>query len=307
MKTISFIIPCYRSENTISAVVEEINQEMEKLASYDYEIITVNDNSPDNLQSVLEKLSEDQRIKVVTFSKNFGQHSGMVAGTHLATGDMLVYLDDDGQCPLDHLKEMIDPLESGYDVAIARYGKKKQSVFKNFCSFINEVAANILIDKPQDIQMGNFIAINRVMMNEICNYKGPYPYISGLLFRATNKVINVPMEERSRLVGGTTYTLRKLFNLWLNSFTAFSVKPLRFAIFLGSICAGGGLVWAVTIIVRKLINPNVAAGWSSLMSVNLLLGGTIILVLGIIGEYIGRIYMSLNSSPQYVIKYTKNI
>lgn len=305
---ISFIIPCYRSEETIGNVIGEIEKKIQELSIDDYEIIAIDDCSPDDVYLVLKKMGEtNSRIKAIQFSKNFGQHAGMIAGIRHSCGKICVCLDDDGQCPIQFLDDLIKPLALGYDISIAQYGKKKQSLFKNIGSQFNEMVANILIDKPKDIQMGNFMAFRRFIADEICQYIGPYPYISGLLFRSSAKVINVPMQERRRMCGRTTYTFRKLFSLWVNSFTAFSIKPLRFATTVGTISSIIGLCLAFITAIRKLVNPAIAIGWSSTMAIILLLGGLILFVLGVIGEYIGRIYMSINATPQYVISDTNNI
>lgn len=301
-KKISFVIPCYRSEHTIGKVIDEIITILSHMQEYDYEIIAVDDFSPDDVFHVLKYMADkNEKIKVIGFSKNFGQHAGMMAGVNASTGDYVVFLDDDGQCPIDRLDEMIKPL-GDYDITIAKYGKKKQSMFKNICSSLNEFAANILIDKPKDLQMGNFMVIKRFVAEEIKNYKGPYPYISGLLFRSSNRILNVPMEERKRMEGKTTYTLRKMFSLWLNSFTAFSIKPLRAAAIMGILCSMIGVLYGIFVIIRKIVNPAVMIGYSSLMAMLLFIGGMILFVMGIIGEYIGRIYMCVNETPQYVIK-----
>ncbi|MBP5383859.1 MAG: glycosyltransferase family 2 protein [Lachnospiraceae bacterium] len=305
---ISFIIPCYKSEKTIVHVIDEISETAEKMSIFDYEIICVDDCSPDDVyRKLVEIATTDTHLKVIRFSRNFGQHAGMIAGVQHSKGKVCVFLDDDGQCPLDKLDNLLQPLDAGYDVAMASYGKKKQSKFKNVGSRFNAIVANILIDKPKDIQMTNFIALKRFVADEISRYHGPYPYISGLLFRSSAKVINVPMEERTRMAGGTTYTLRKLVALWVNSFTAFSIKPLRIATIIGGGASIIGVIVAVITVIRKLMNPAITTGWSSTISVILVLGGLILFVLGIIGEYVGRIYMSINETPQYVIAETCNI
>ncbi len=302
MCELSFIIPCYRSENTVEHVIDEIAKTVASMSIEDYEIIAVDDCSPDHVYDVLKRISiSNPRVRAIRFSKNFGQHAGMIAGVQHSRGDICVFLDDDGQCPIDHLGELIEPLHNGYDVAIVEYGKKKQSLFKNIGSIFNEIVANLLIDKPKDIQMGNFMAFRRFVADEIARYKGPYPYISGLLFRSSAKVINVPIEERERMEGGTTYTFKKLVALWVNSFTAFSIKPLRMATIAGGCAAVLGLLLAVATVIRKIVTPVMTVGWSSTIAVILFLGGLILFVLGIIGEYIGRIYMTLNETPQYVI------
>ncbi|MCR5233036.1 MAG: glycosyltransferase [Lachnospiraceae bacterium] len=302
MCELSFIIPCYRSKNTIEHVIDEISRTVGDMSISDYEIIAVDDCSPDNVYEVLKELGKaNPRVRSIRFSKNFGQHAGMIAGVQHSKGEICVFLDDDGQCPIDHLGDLIRPLYNGYDVAIVEYGKKKQSLFKNIGSIFNEIVANLLIDKPKEIQMGNFMAFRRFVADEIARYKGPYPYISGLLFRSSAKVINVPIEERERLSGGTTYTFKKLVALWINSFTAFSIKPLRMATIAGISAAVLGLILAVATVIRKIVTPVMTVGWSSTIAIMLFLGGLILFVLGIIGEYIGRIYMSINETPQYVI------
>ena len=306
-KKISFIIPCYRSSQTIENVINEIVMEVDRLQA-SYEIIAIDDNSPDDLWSVLCSLGKrNSNIKLIKLAKNFGQHAGMMAGVRHATGDICVFLDDDGQCPVDHLSKLIRPLDEGWDISIAEYGKKKQGAFKNFGSFVNEKAANCLIDKPHDIRLSNFMAIKRYIADELKGYNGPYPYISGLLFRSSSKVINVPMSERERMQGRTTYTFRKLFSLWVSSFTAFSIKPLRFATVVGGMSALCGVVFALYVIIHKIIQPYITSGWSSIVAVNMTLGGLILFVLGIAGEYIGRIYMTINGTPQYVISQSVNI
>lgn len=303
---LSFVIPCYRSEKTIERVIQEVIDAAEKL-NHTYEIIAVDDNSPDHVYEVLTGLAwKNRNIRVLHFSKNFGQHAGLMAGIRSSAGEVVVTLDDDGQCPMDYLSDLILPLKNGCDIAIAQYGRKKQSLFKNVCSNLNEIAANILVDKPKNLQMGNFMAFKRFIADEISRYTGPYPYLSGLLFRSSGHLINVPMEERARMEGGTTYTLRKLFALWLNSFTAFSIKPLRFATLAGAFIAAVGFFYGAFIILRKLTNPAIIVGWSSLVVLQTILGGLILLVLGLIGEYLGRIYMSINQTPQYIIDKTVN-
>lgn len=305
---ISFIIPCYKSEKTIGYVIDEISAMTERLIISNYEVICVDDCSPDNVYGALVKISNlNPNVRAIRFSKNFGQHAGIIAGIRYSRGNICVILDDDGQCPLDQIDALIQPLSQGYDVSMAFYSKKKQSLFKNAGSKFNDIVAKLLIDKPKDIQMTNFIAFKRFIADEISRYHGPYPYISGLLFRSSAKVINVPMEERERMAGGTTYTFKKLVALWTNSFTAFSIKPLRIATIVGSGAAVFGVILAVVTAVRKIIIPAITIGWSSTISVILVLGGLILFVLGIIGEYIGRIYMSINETPQYVIAEKHNI
>jgi len=304
----SFVIPCYRSEYTIAPVIEEIIYKMKEQPGICYEIITVNDCSPDNVLSVLKDISERNKfIKVLDLARNGGKHAAMMAGFSVAQGDIIINLDDDGQCPLDQLWNLVEPLYDGYDISIAKYAEKKQSRFKNFGSKMNDIMATTLISKPKELQLSNFSAVKRFVVDEMLNYKNPYPYVEGLYLRTTSKIKNVTMEERERTVGTSNYTFRKSLALWINGFTAFSVKPLRVATFLGVVCALVGFVYGFFTIVNKLLNPEILMGYSSLMAVLLFIGGLIMIMLGLIGEYIGRIYISINMSPQYVIRETINL
>ena len=309
MNKLSFVIPCYNSEKTIQDVVNSIKKELENKGFANYEIVLVNDFSRDNTSSVIEALAQnDQKIVVINFSKNFGQHSALMAGFRASTGDVVVYLDDDGQCPIDKVFELIEPLKNGFDISIADYGKKKQSKFKNFGSKVNDIMAECLINKPKELQLSNFGAIKRFVVDEIIKYKNCYPYIAGLMLRTTSKIANVKMEENERQSGTTNYNLRKLLSLWLNGFTSFSVKPLRITTIIGILFALIGFVFGLYTVINKLfINIDVAWGYSTIVALLTFFNGITLIVLGMVGEYIGRIFISLNKSPQYVIKNSINL
>ncbi len=311
MKTLlSFVIPCYRSENTIEKVCSEIIETVSQREAYDYEIICVNDFSPDNVYSVLEKLSsENHRIKVVNCARNMGKHAAVLAGYSYAKGIYIVNTDDDYQCPVNQLWRLLEPVEMDEcDFATAKYPKKKQSAFKNFGSNINLIMSSIMLDKPIDLRFENFSIMKRFVMDEIVKYDKPYPYLEGLIYRVTHRVAVVEMEERSRADDNATgFTLKKSLSLWVNGFTAFSVKPLRIATILGFIIALLGFVFGIIMIIRKLMNPDIAMGYTSLISVLLFIGGMIMILLGLIGEYVGRIYICLNNTPQYIVKDTINL
>ena len=306
---ISFCIPCYRSEDTISQVIEEIASVMDsKKDKYEYEIVCVIDGSPDNVYHVLKNIATDNdKIKVVDLARNFGQAGARMATLKYATGDYLVCLDDDGQCPMNHFWELFEPIEKGMDVAIAKYPKKEQSLFKNFGSNINKITMRSLLDVDKDFKMSNFFIIRKYVSKKILEYTNPYPFMTGLITRTTKNIALVEMEDRKRISGKTGYTLKKLISHWLNGFTAFSIKPLRFSSLIGVICAVMGFLFGVITIIRKLIDPSIVAGYSSTIAILLFIGGLIMLMLGMIGEYLGRIYISINNSPQYVVRETINI
>lgn len=275
---------------------------------YDFEIIAVNDCSPDNVLTVLKQIAQnDKRIKVIDLAKNSGKHAAVMAGYSVVSGEIIINLDDDGQCPMDKLWELVEPLNNGYDVSVSRYPRNKQSAFKNFGSKINDIMTRHLIGKPKDLYLGNFSATKRFVIDEILKYDKPYPYLAGLTLRTTSKICNVDMEERERAAGVGHYTFVKSLKLWLNGFTAFSVKPLRISTVLGALCAIIGFAYGIWTIIRKLLNPDIQTGYSSTMAVLLFIGGMIMMMLGMIGEYIGRIYICINNSPQYVIREAINI
>jgi undecaprenyl-phosphate 4-deoxy-4-formamido-L-arabinose transferase len=301
---LSFVIPCYGSEKTIEYVISEIDEAMAQRPEYRYEIICVNDFSPDNVLAVLRAIAKiNPHVMVADLAQNMGKHAAVMAGYSFVSGDIVITLDDDGQCPVPNLWDLIEPLSKGYDVSFAKYPVKKQSSLKNFGSKVNNIMTQLLINMPKGLTTSNFCAVKHYVVNEVLKYQNPYPYIDGLLIRTTKRIAQVPMEQRDRVVGRSYFTLRKSLSLWLNGFTAFSVKPLRFASFFGMVLAVIGIVAGLWIIIRRLfITPDMQMGYPSLMVTFLFIGGVILATLGMLGEYIGRIYISINNSPQYVIR-----
>lgn len=303
MKKVSFVIPCYRSEKTLEGVIAEIKSTMEKLNQYIYEIILVNDSSPDNTWKTIEKLSSENRnIIGINLSKNFGQHAALMAGMREAEGDYVVCLDDDGQTPANEVDKLLNALDEGYDAVYARYGNKKHSLFRNFGSRANDLMTRIMLGKPKELFVSSYFGVKRFVVEDMLRYQNSYPYVIGLVLRATKNIVNVDVTHREREEGRSGYTLKKLLGLWFNGFTAFSVTPLRITTVIGGCCACVGFAYGIYVFVRRLIDSNVVMGFSSLMCVILFVGGMLMIMLGLVGEYIGRIYICLNNSPQYVIR-----
>ncbi len=305
MKMISFVIPCYRSGETLPGVVKEIRDTMGKLNGYAYEIVLVNDCSPDGTFEVIKKLcGENNNITGISLAKNFGQHGALMAGFHYAKGDITICLDDDGQTPAEEAGKLIEAVEKGADVVYARYVHKHHSGFRNFGSHVNEVMTRIMLGKPKDLYVSSYFAARRFVVEEIIRYEHAYPYVIGLVLRTTKNIVNVEVNHRDRWAGTSGYNLRKLFGLWFNGFTAFSVKPLRIATVSGAVFAGLGFLYGIYTIIKKIfINPpGLVTGFSALMSVLVFMGGMLMLMLGLVGEYMGRMYLSMNRSPQYVIR-----
>ena len=300
---LSFIIPCYRSEHTLPAVIEELERTMARRPETDYEIVLTDDCSPDAVWQVIEKLAaNNSRIKALQFTRNFGQHSALLAGMSVMTGDAAFCLDDDGQAPLDELFKLVDELDRGYDVVFGAYPQIKQTLFRRFGSWMNKKMAESLLDWPRDVQATSFFVCRRAIVEEMLKYDKPYPYLDGLIIRATKNIGHVLVHQRERASGSSGYTLGKLLKLWLNGFTAFSVKPLRAASLCGGLFAVIGFIWMLVIVIVRLTDATVIEGWTTIMAVLLLVGGLLMVMLGLIGEYIGRIYICINNSPQYVIR-----
>ena len=300
---VSYVIPCYRSEKTIGGVVEEIRTAMQKHPEDSYEIILVNDASPDGTFGEIRRIcSLYDNVTGIDLAKNFGQHSALMAGLNAARGEITVCLDDDGQTPAHQVYRLIDKIREGYDVVYARYEHKKHSLFRNFGSRVNARMTESLLNKPRELYISSYFAARHFVVEEMIRYKNAYPYVIGLVLRTTGRICNVDVDHRERQTGASGYTFSKLLNLWINGFTAFSVKPLRIAAYGGIVVAVLGFLYAVYTVINKVVNPTVPVGWSSTMSAMLILGGAILFVLGMIGEYIGRIYICMNNSPQYVVR-----
>jgi undecaprenyl-phosphate 4-deoxy-4-formamido-L-arabinose transferase len=304
MTKISFIIPCYGSESTIEDVVGDIKKTMlAHSESFDYEVVLVCDCSPDKVWDVIKKISEENpKMRGFCLAKNFGQHAALMAGYVKSTGDIIISLDDDGQTPASESMVLIEKINEGYDVVYGRYPERRDSSFRKFGTYLNNKMSESLIGKPRHIEVTGFFAARRYIIDEIVKYDKPYPYIWGLVFRTTSNIANADIQHEVRVTGKSGYTLNKLLSLWLNGFTSFSVKPLRIATVIGFVCAVIGFLLVIYTVVDRFMNPDMPAGYSALASMQLIIGGVLMIILGVIGEYLGRAYISLSKSPQYVIR-----
>lgn len=305
---ISVCIPCYRSAKTLPKVVAAIREEFAKHEGYEYQMILVNDGSPDNTFEVITQLcEEDEHIIGMNLSRNHGQASAKIAALRYAAGDALVYMDDDGQHPADGIFKLVAKVEEGYDVVYAHFPKKKTSVFKKLTSNLHNKIAEWTGNKPKGIHRSSFVAWSRFALECVKNYHSPFPSAGAYLLCVTDKFANVDIEHKKRIEGTSGYTLKKLVGLWLNSFTNFSIVPLRMASFVGVSCAGIGFLFGIYTVVRKLLHPSVPAGYTSTIAIMLFIGGMIMMMLGLLGEYIGRMYMILSNKPQYSVQKALNV
>lgn len=306
---ITVIIPCYRSSSSLPMVIDSLLNTIKKRTEFDYEIILINDGSPDNGETwnTIKTIANNNTIiKGINLSKNFGQHNAMMAGYKVSKGDIIVGMDDDGENNPQFMFELVDKLSEGYDCVMGEYNNDKKKSIRGLGTKINNKMAEKLINKPKDITLTSFYACKRFIVEQICEYNNAYPYIAGLILQSTNNLGKVSLKREKRISGKSNYSLRKLIRLWVSGFTAFSIKPLRISSTIGFVCATIGFVLGIVIIIRKFF-LDVMIGWSSLVSITLFIGGLIMMMLGMIGEYIGRIYLSVNKAPQFVIKEKINI
>ena len=305
---ISFVIPCYNSTNTIESVVEEICKMMGRdFPDYLFEIILVNDGSPNGTtyDKICSIAKVNMHVKGINLARNFGQPSAVMAGLNHASGDYVVCGDDDGQTPFNEFSRLFEKITEGYDAVEGKFTQhEKRSLLRVFGTKMNEWMATFLINKPKGLVLTTYWVVKRFVAQEMIRYANSYPYLGGLMMRTTQNVVNVGFAKKERLTGKSGYNLRKMIELWLNGFTSFSVKPLRVSVFIGLFSALGGLVFGLITIINKIIDPTISAGYSSTMAVMLIMFGILFLMMGMMGEYIGRIYMALNNTPQYVIKET---
>ena len=295
------MIPCYRSAKTVGAVTREIGETMAAMPQYVYEIVLVNDCSPDDTWEVIRQLAaNDKHIAAVDLAKNFGQHAALMCGMRHSRGDFVVCLDDDGQTPADEAGKLLEKLEEGYDVVYASYEDKRESGFRRFGSDVNRRMTEIMLGKPKELELNSYFAARRFLVDEMLRYEHCYPYVMGLVLRSTKRICNVPVHHRAREEGRSGYTLAKLLSLWMNGFTSFSVKPLRIATYSGAFLALVGFLYAIVVLIRRFTVNAAPLGWTTTTILILIIGGLNLLLLGLVGEYVGRVFMCVNASPQYV-------
>jgi undecaprenyl-phosphate 4-deoxy-4-formamido-L-arabinose transferase len=300
---LSILIPVYKSEKTIGRLVEELIKDLGPL--FKLEIILINDNSPDCSEEVCISLFEKYKetVKYYSLSINVGEHSAVMAGLNKVTGDYVVIMDDDFQNPISEVVKLVNTVvDSGHDVVYSFYEKKKHSLSRNLGSWFNDKIATLMLKKPRNLYLSSFKVLNRFLVNEIIKYKSPFPYIDGLILQITEKIGKVKVEHHERQEGDSGYTLKKLISLWLNMFTNFSILPLRVAIIVGLIFATFGLGFGIYTIIEKFLDPNVPVGFAGIFVSISIFSGIQLIMLGMVGEYIGRVFLSLNKKPQYTIR-----
>lgn len=304
---ISVAIPCYNSSKTLPFVVDEIKKSLSDKPGYDYEIVLVNDCSPDNTFEVINELCKNNpKIVGIDLSKNYGQASAQMTAINYVKGDIVVFMDDDGQHPANEIFKLINKIEEGYDLVYAHFANKKHSGFKRITSDLNSKVLEMTNRKPKGVYLSSYFALSKFVVDSLKDYQSPFPSIGGYILQISQNIANVEVEHRARIEGSSNYTFKKLMKLWIQGLTNFSIAPLRLASFIGMFSSAVGILAGIVLIIRKIINPHIAMGYTSLMAAVLLIGGLLMMMLGLLGEYIGRIYIVLSNMPQYCVKKVLN-
>lgn len=300
----SIVIPCYKSSRTIRKVVELTMQELDRIGKTPYEFILVDDYSPDNGETVreLEAVADDHDcVKVIELARNSGQHNAIMAALNYAQGDAIIAMDDDMQTHPSQLSTLFEEFDKGADIVYGYYPQKKHSLFRNFGSYINYLSVRILIGKPKDMKTSSYWIIRKFVRDYVIQYKSQYTHLQGLFLRTTKNIKCVPIKHFEREVGQSGYTFRKLVGLWSN-IMGYSIVPLRLATYCGYFFSLVGILGALYVIIRKILVPSMAIGWPSTMAAICFFAGINLLFLGLIGEYLGRMFLGMNKYPQYVVR-----
>ena len=303
---LSIVIPVYQAEHSIRKLVKKL---LEVFSGKSFEIILVNDCSPDNShQQCLEAYNENTNfVTYIKLAKNMGEHNAVMAGLNYAKGEWVIIMDDDFQNPPEEALKLFNYAEKNtFDIVYGNYKKnKKHNFFRNFISSINDKTANWILGKPKNIYLSSFKCIKKKLIDHIVKYKGPYPYIDGLILSNSSNIGSIDTEHSTRESGNSGYTLLKLLKLYGNLFTNFSTIPIHFFSISGIILTLIGFAFGLFIVIEKIINPQVPAGYSSILSVILFFSGIQLIFLGLIGEYIGKILKNVNKENQFFIEVIK--
>ncbi len=299
--TISLVIPVFNSQDNLEPLSHKIS---EALIEGSFEIILINDTSKDNSWGVIQKLAEQNTfIKGINLRKNSGQDNAIMAGLAEAKGEFIVIMDDDLQHSPFDIPRLHQKIDEGFDVVFAKFKRKKQALWKNMGSWFNGLMADILIDKPPHIYLSPFKIIQADVVREILKYKGPYPYIDGLLFMVTSNIGQIEnVEHYHRNKGKSNFNFARSLTVFLKLATNFSVFPLRIATTIGFISSIFSFLLAVYYFLEFFFNDKHVEGWASLILVLLFLGGLILISLGIVGEYLGRLFMNSSRPGPYIVK-----
>lgn len=298
---LSIVVPVYRGAASIGELVDA-------LAALDIpgglEVILVNDGSPDNSAEVCRRLASrtDLPVTFLNLSRNFGEHNAVMAGLRQVRGDYVITMDDDLQNPITEVVKLFEHARDGaWDVVYTYYSQKKHAAWRNLGSRFANKVADVLLDKPRGLYLSSFRCMSAFVARSVTRYEGPFPYVDGLILQTTQHIDRIPVEHVARAKGQSNYTLRRLIRLWMNLFVNFSAMPLRISVIAGLISGLLGIVGFAAVLIEALLRAP-PPGWASLMAGVFLLSGVQMVMLGIIGEYLGRLFLTANRKPQSIVR-----
>jgi undecaprenyl-phosphate 4-deoxy-4-formamido-L-arabinose transferase len=303
---LSVVVPVHNGSQTIEPVVDALHG---ALMSVRFEIVLVNDGSTDESEAVCQRLvaKYPKTVSFVQLARNFGEHSAVLAGLRRTAGAFVATVDDDGQNPPDQLLILLDYIRSHpLDVVYGRYRQKQHNWFRNLGSRFTNAVASAMLKKPRGLYLSSFKIMSRLVVDALVRYSTPFPYLDGMILEVTQRLGQVEVEHRERLAGRSGYTLRKLIRLWSNMFLGYSIAPLRGATIVGlgtSALSAMFLVW--TVFDRLYINPRVAIGVPTVLVCVTFFAGVQLFVMGVVGEYVGRVFLHLNGKPQFIVRYER--
>jgi len=303
MNSLSIVIPVYNAEKTIESLCNTLIDLY--AGKYELELVLVNDNSRDSSHLICQRLQQEQPETIVylRLSRNFGEHCAVMAGLNNISGDLCVIMDDDFQNPPEEVAQLLQEMDKGYDVVYTQYPVKNDSMLRNLGSLANDKMANLILRKPADLYLSSFKCMNSFLVREIIKYHGPDPYIDAIILRATGNIGKVQVRHDKRKHGSSGYSLKKLISLWGNMVISCSLIPLRVLGFIGLLLAVYGTIMGMDVLADVLLpTADDMTEYETLTAVTSFFRGFQMLAISVVGEYVGRIYLSLNADPQFVIR-----
>ncbi len=305
---LSVVVPVFNEQEVINETVSRLKRVLDGML-VEYEIIFVNDGSRDNTLQILRPVcQEDWRCKLVNFSRNFGHQTAITAGMDVSQGDAVVVIDADLQDPPEVIPEMFKFWREGYEVVYGkRISRKGETAFKKLTASAFYRFLSYMTDVEIPVDTGDFRLLDRKVVDALKRVPERNRYVRGLVSWLGFKQTAFEYVREKRFAGTTKYPLSKMMKLAVDAITSFSVKPLRIAGFLGALLSVVGFIYTLYVIIAKLCGALFSAGWASIICIVLLLGGFILLMLGVMGQYIGRIYDEVRDRPLYIISETVNV